>query len=445
MPLKITIVLSLFLVYFVSIAQPPSIESMELARDHFNKGVKYGIEYDYKHAVEEFDKAIALNPLFAEAFLYKGLAEIELHDYQQALKDLTITIELDPAFSDQAHYFRGVAKSALKDYAGAIDDLTVAIRMNPDFVAFYQRGKANLELKEFRRSLQDFEISLRLNPDFHEGYLYRGINLYYMEQYEDARDDIEIAKKHLPNNAKAFYYSGLIRTRIQNSYVAIEDLNKAIELDPSFVSAYEARATASLNTGNHQMAEEDHRLARKVQEEKKQGKHLAKNISNNEIPEDTKQGGGESNISPSAATDINFEALFLKQEQEQKNTIAQSNQHQDREANYTTGSTAKAERVPIITEMNSGIYNNDLEPLIPGGFGVQVASYSNTENLLSLTAAYQERYNRPVYINVSSVNGRTLYKLIMGQFSSRTSAEEFRDMLRNESFPDSFLVVYDNL
>ncbi|MFW6352096.1 MAG: tetratricopeptide repeat protein [Bacteroidota bacterium] len=102
-----------FILWFFSspaISQPPSVEEIDESRIHFNEGVKYGIDNDFENALESFQKAIDNNPLFAEAFLYKGLTEIELANHDQAVKDLTISIELDPYFSDQAHYFRGLAR-----------------------------------------------------------------------------------------------------------------------------------------------------------------------------------------------------------------------------------------------------------------------------------------------------------------------------------------------
>ncbi len=79
------------------------------------------------------------------------------------------------------------------------------------------------------------------------------------------------------------------------------------------------------------------------------------------------------------------------------------------------------------------------------GLGVQVASYSTTSNLQSLSEAYADKYGKPVFINVSYVNGRKLYKLIIGRFDNRSDAEAFRDNLRKDDFPDSFLILFGNI
>lgn len=432
-----------FLFTDFSWSQPPSIENMNQAREYFNAGVKKGITGEFDSAIEDFNEAIELNPLFAEAYLYKGLAEIELSNYEEAVRDFTITIELDPAFSDQAHYFRGLARYYLELYEAAIEDLSIAVRMNPDFVSFYQRGKANLKLKEYRRSLQDFDIALRLKEDFYEGYLYRGISLYYLEDYEEAMVDLELAKKHLPQNAEAHYYSGLVRLKIQNSYVAIEDLDKALELNPELSAAYEARADARQNTGNVSAAQQDRQKAVTLQETKAEPN----------VPQSTPSAQRQAG----ASTDINFADLFNASAKEQQNddqpedvakpqpqvTVAAEKPAQP------TAETVKpqpaANTVTDFSQLESGTYSQDFTKTPLRGFGVQVASYSNTDNLSNLAKAYEEKYAKPVYINVANVNGRILYKLIIGQFDTRNPAETFRDNLRNDNFPDSFLVVFENL
>ncbi|MFW5891956.1 MAG: tetratricopeptide repeat protein [Bacteroidota bacterium] len=465
---------------FHAISQPPSVEEIDESRFHFNEGVKFGINNEFENALESFQKAIDKNPLFAQAFLYKGLTEIELAQYEQAIKNLTISIELDPYFSDQAHYFRGLARYYQGNFSEAIDDFSIAIRMNPDYAAFYQRGKANLEMKEYERSLQDFEIALRLKPDFWEAHLYRGINLYYMQQYKDAIKDLELAKENMPENPDAFYYSGLARSKAQNNYVAVEDLTKAIELDPDNKQAYQARAAANQLLGRNEEAEKDILF---LDTSKDSVVMVTDHHENQNNTEDTKPKVNDSEIyktpnttKPKTSTEINFKELFasanqkdLKKEEKETatdqniaNDSSQTNENK-KENQETVDNQTEEETIPDklseeentkptvinsdveIVNLKSGLYSTDLSEVNLSGFGVQVASYSNTDNLSNLVKAYNKQYQQPVFINVAIVDGRKLYKLIIGRFDSRTPAENFRDQIRKDNFPDSFLVVFDNL
>jgi tetratricopeptide (TPR) repeat protein len=437
--------------FFSANTQPPSAEDMALARDHFNLGVKNGIDENFEAAIIEFQKAIELNPLFAEAFLYKGLAEIEMQNYDQAVKDLSITIELDPGFSDQAHYFRGLARYNQNNLETAVDDFTIAIRMNPDFVSFYQRGKANLRLREYNRSLQDFDIALRLNEEFYEAHLYRGISLYYLDRYEAALTDLDIASKNLPENADVQYYLGLVGQAMRSGRPAQPQTPVARVARPVENSQQQQRNQTATNNQHSATA------------------------SQNPTPSATPVLTGAETQQPArplpASTDINFAELFSaakpspdaepaaqpvsspiatqpsEEVQQQPIQHATSNITGAIKTAATQPSTATTNPgAPVVIEnLETGIYSKDLQKQPMSGFGVQIASYSNTSNLQSLSQAYAEKYSKPVFINISHVNDRKLYKLIIGQFSDRTDAESFRDFLRTDNFPDSFLVVFQNM
>lgn len=451
MKLKLTLLLFIMSAFIAAIAQPPTQERMNQAMQAFDQGINLGIEKSYPKAIEAFTRAIDLNPIYAEAFLYRGLAKVEINEIESAIKDFTIAIELDPKFTDQAHYFRGLARAKKKDYHGAIQDYSIAVRLNPDFISFFQRGKANLELGEYQRSLQDFEIAIRLNPNFHEGFLYRGIALYHLGQFKDAREDIEKATANLSDNAMAFYYSGLVKTRIQNSYAAIEDLDRAIALDPQLADAYQARAQARTNTGNTAGATHDHVQAAQIAG----GNRTETNLQ--ALPEVAQPTLRSTTESPSTtATDIDFANLFGRSQTTSNTDPQPSNPISSASSNppgvQVSGIQYNGAPNPSVTSslanissLSSGFYNKDLSGVRPGGFGVQVASYSSTERLRELSQAYEDKYKKPVFIHVSNVNGRRLYKIIIGQFFQRSEAELFRNNLRTTDFPDSFLVVFENL
>ncbi len=426
----------------------PSREDIEKARDLFNKGVQHGVNEDYEKALEAFNNAIKINPVYAKAFLYRGLTKTELPDYKDAIKDFTITIELDPGYSDQAHYFRGLTKHHLGNYNASIQDMSVAIRLNPDFISFFQRGKSYLRLEEYGRALQDFEISYRLNPDFEKIHLYRGKSLYYIEQTELAIKDLETAKKLLPDNPEVFYYSGLARIDIQNSYAAIQDLDKCIELNPDFHKAYEARAQARKNTGNHNAAQADLEKAKSIIDE---GETTAETTiqptkKEREDPE-KKTTPHEINIADYFVTNehaTKSEISAFSEMEEEVDSEKKSKHKPKNDTEVTPDSTSEAVKKDI-TLLSTGLYNNMLNKVNPKGFGIQVASYSSTNNLQNLAGAYEEQFKKPVYININKVNEQKVYRIIIGEFNEREKAESFRDNLRENHFSDSFLIVFERL
>jgi tetratricopeptide (TPR) repeat protein len=355
------------------------------AQELFNQGVKYGVGGKYDSALDQFNQAIELYPLFAEAYLYRGLARIEKGFFQDATRDFSITIELDPGLADQAYYFRGVARAGLKDYPAAIHDLSVAINLSPDHISFFQRGKAYLSMQQYGRALQDFEVALRLKAGFPEGILYRGIALYHTGLYAEALDDLNRAVGLFPGSAEAYYYRGMTYRALEKEEAAEDNLARAMRLDPEI--GFQEKQTLA-----HEAIK----------------------------PPDSLQYVEET---PAGIAELSMQAEVPE--------VA----------------SPTPEPLPSATGIaGPGFYDHTLAPAQkPLGFGVQVASFSGLDNLVRLSTAYKERYGQPVIVHVSTANGRMTYRIIIGRFDQRAHAEALRDTFRRSDFPDSFLVVFDQL
>jgi rare lipoprotein A len=89
-------------------------------------------------------------------------------------------------------------------------------------------------------------------------------------------------------------------------------------------------------------------------------------------------------------------------------------------------------------------YDFEVERNTPKGFGVQVATYQELVNLIRLTDNLKKSYQKKVTVQVKVLNGVKYYGLILGQFSSREKAENFRAQVKPK-FPDAFIVEFNRL
>ena len=81
------------------------------------------------------------NPLGIHYF-NQGVEKYEAGNYQGAIDDWSKAIEINPQNAD-AHYNRGSAMNNLGNYQGAIADFTKAIELDPQDASIYQnRGVA---------------------------------------------------------------------------------------------------------------------------------------------------------------------------------------------------------------------------------------------------------------------------------------------------------------
>lgn len=97
-----------------------------------------------------------------------------------------------------------------------------------------------------------------------------------------------------------------------------------------------------------------------------------------------------------------------------------------------------------VTVDEKEFYDFEISRLKPKGFGVQIGTYMELVNLMRLADNLKNSYQKQVRVQVKIINGVKYYGLILGQFSNRSKAEDFREELRNK-FPDVFIVEYDRL
>src|SRR4029450_4316494 len=99
----------------------------KLAEGFHNRGMAYRSKDDIDRAIQDYNRAIQINPKFASAFNNRGVAYDYKGDYERAIQDYDQAIKLTPAFA-QAYFNRGNAYLGKSQYAPAIDDYNQAIR-----------------------------------------------------------------------------------------------------------------------------------------------------------------------------------------------------------------------------------------------------------------------------------------------------------------------------
>jgi tetratricopeptide (TPR) repeat protein len=142
---------------------------------------------------------------------------------------------------DKAAYEEG--KEQGKDYFQAIELLNQAIARDSAFLLAYCRlAEAHDEIyfQRFDRMPSRLELAksainsaFRLKPDSGEAHLALAAHFYHgYFDYGHARDELAIAGRTLPNNARIFEWSGYIDRRQSRWHDAVRNFQRATELDP---------------------------------------------------------------------------------------------------------------------------------------------------------------------------------------------------------------------
>lgn len=146
--------------------QSAGLNSMALAKEHFDKGNVSLASKQYQAAVDSFDKAIAVWPNAVAAYINRGLALNELKQHQAAIDSYDLAISILPR-NMEAHFNRGLALYALNQREAAIESYNNAIVLRPDVAdTHYNRGIALADLKQHQDAFDSFDRALTIKPDF---------------------------------------------------------------------------------------------------------------------------------------------------------------------------------------------------------------------------------------------------------------------------------------
>ena len=90
----------------------------DYALGYLNLGVIAERMKDFPLAVENYSKAIAIEPLNGTLYRYRGLTHYILGDGSKAISDMSRAVDLDG--SAEAYYLRSVIRSENEDVSGAL-------------------------------------------------------------------------------------------------------------------------------------------------------------------------------------------------------------------------------------------------------------------------------------------------------------------------------------
>ena len=173
------------------------------ARAYRERGQAYFDSDQPELAEEDFSEAIRLDELMEDAYVGRAACRVHRGDFEGAIRDMNFMISLNPENS-AAYNGRGVAFAANGNAQLALKDLSAAMRMNPtDPTPYMGRALLHFEMVEYQDAIEDFGTYLSLSGDDPAAaHFRRGIALVALQNFEEARTDLETALELDPCVAK---------------------------------------------------------------------------------------------------------------------------------------------------------------------------------------------------------------------------------------------------
>ena len=117
-----------------------------------------------KEKIECFTKSIEKEGATVEAYFCRASAELEIKDFQSALRDYSKIIELDSTDAG-AYYSRGFAEHFfIQDYKHALSDYTRAFEIDSTNAQYvYLMARLYMEMKDYPHAIICYKKVLKLN------------------------------------------------------------------------------------------------------------------------------------------------------------------------------------------------------------------------------------------------------------------------------------------
>lgn len=225
---------------------PPHTEA---AVDRLLRGLNELQQGNWTAAIAEFDRALALDPDYAEAYLQRGYARRQLGDSEAAFQDFSEAIARNPT-DPNAYFYRGlIDHENRRDSLSALLDLSEAIALDPDFGdAYLVRGDAQAALGNWNGAIADYNRALRRGGSPFLVYLGLGNARLHLEDWQGAlaaydraialRETAPPSATTARDAALAYYNRGVVWAELGNAEAALRDFSQAIDRDPDYADAY---------------------------------------------------------------------------------------------------------------------------------------------------------------------------------------------------------------
>jgi tetratricopeptide (TPR) repeat protein len=186
-------------------------------------------------ALANFDRALRLQPDYAEALSNRGNTLHELGRYDEALASFDRALKARPGYAE-ALSNRGVTLHNLKRYEEALASFDAALKKQPNYArALSNRGNTLHELKRFEEALASFDHALKAQPESPEALCNRGVTLHELKRYEEALASYDRALKVWPDYARALSNRGLTLHELRRHEGALASFDRALRAQPDFI------------------------------------------------------------------------------------------------------------------------------------------------------------------------------------------------------------------
>ncbi|HIK04961.1 MAG TPA: tetratricopeptide repeat protein [Trichormus sp. M33_DOE_039] len=230
---------------------------------YYGKGLSLYTLKKYPEAVLAMEQSVKSQPNFASAWRYLSWYYQEIKQLDKALGAINKAIRLQPKNSVM-YGIKSILLVQLKKYAEAEIAINEAIKLTPLGIGYSVRAAIYIEQKKFNLALADLKQSITIHPQSVLAYLLRGSIYIVQQKFDLALTDLNQAIKIDPQLANAYALRASVFVVQQKFDLALSDSNKAIEIDHKIAIAYVNRGIVYANQKKWDLALSEYSQAIKI-------------------------------------------------------------------------------------------------------------------------------------------------------------------------------------
>ena len=179
-----------------------------------------------------FNRAININPSYADAYFNLGKAQRELGKSRDAIVSYSKCIELDKNYAAAFNNRGTIFLEDLKDYDKSLENFQQFIILAPNSsLGLNNLGNALYKLERYDEAKKFYDKAIQLKTQHNKKNTEKK---NYEDQISKYRNDIKLD----PDNAKAHLKIGDIFRKLYRIDEAVQNYDLAIKIKPDFVQAH---------------------------------------------------------------------------------------------------------------------------------------------------------------------------------------------------------------
>ncbi|MFO7669059.1 MAG: tetratricopeptide repeat protein [Bacteroidales bacterium] len=201
------------------------------SKQYMKAGEDFTRKMSFGEAIEEYTKAIELEPDFDKAYIQRALAYTQLKDYERASVDFDKAIVFNEK-DGELFYLSGNSYYQMGEYETALERLNEAIDLKNNFLEALQiRSVVLTELKRYQEALEDCRKSLRIKED-EKGYFNLARVYDKLEMYPEAEEAYLRSIEENRRVMETHYALAGLRYKMEHYPDAYASVTQVLQLDP---------------------------------------------------------------------------------------------------------------------------------------------------------------------------------------------------------------------